>query len=122
MNDDAKYFFFLSGFIGFIFFYGFSLFLNHDFLESLIYGSIGSLFLSFSWRMLLSSALKKLQCSRESVIGNGVDESEILKKGSSQSPDGSNSSSEIVNSTTRANMEASSTRKNITSVGNSLRK
>ena len=122
MNDDAKYFFFLSGFIGFIFFYGFSLVLNHDPLKSLIYGSIGSLFFSLSWRMLLSSALKKVQCTRESVIGNGLDDSEILKKVSIQSPDGSASSSELVSSTARANMEASSTRKSLTSAGNSLKK
>jgi hypothetical protein len=122
MNDDAKYFFFLSGFIGFIFFYGFSLVLNHDPLKSLIYGAIGSLFFSLSWRMLLSSALKKVQCTRESVIGNGLDDSEILKKVSIQSPDGSASSSELVSSTARANMEASSIRKSLTSAGNSLKK
>jgi len=122
MNDDAKYFFFLSGFIGFIFFYGFSLVLNHDPLKSLIYGAIGSLFFSLSWRMLLSSALKKVQCTRESVIGNGLDDSEILKKVSTQSPDGSASSSDLVSSTARANMEASSTRESLTSAGNSLKK
>jgi len=122
MNDDAKYFFFLSGFIGFIFFYGFSLVLNHDPLKSLIYGAIGSLFFSLSWRMLLSSALKKVQCTRESVIGNGLDDSEILKKVSTQSPDGTASSSDLVSSTARANMEASSTRKSLTSAGNSLKK
>jgi len=122
MNDDAKYFFFLSGFIGFIFFYGFSLVLNHDPLKSLIYGAIGSLFFSLSWRMLLSSALKKVQCTRESVIGNGLDDSEILKKVSTQSPDGSASSSDLVSSTARANMEASSTRKSLSSAGNSLKK
>lgn len=122
MNDDAKYFFFLSGFIGFIFFYGFSLVLNHDPLKSLIYGAIGSLFFSLSWRMLLSSALKKVQCTRESVIGNGLDDSEILKKVSTQSPDVSDSSSDLVSSTARANMEASSTGKSLTSAGNSLKK
>jgi len=122
MNDDAKYFFFLSGFIGFIFFYGFSLVLNHDPLKSLIYGAIGSLFFSLSWRMLLSSALKKIQCTRESVIGNGLDDSEILKKVSTQSPDGTASSSDLVSSTARANMEASSTGKSLTSAGNSLKK
>ena len=122
MNDDAKYFFFLSGFIGFIFFYGFSLVLNHDPLKSLIYGAIGSLFFSLSWRMLLSSALKKVQCTRESVMGNGLDDSEILKKVSTQSPDVSDSSSDLVSSTARANMEASSTRKSLTSAGDSLKK
>jgi hypothetical protein len=122
MNDDAKYFFFLSGFIGFIFFYGFSLVLNHDPLKSLIYGAIGSLFFSLSWRMLLSSALKKVQCTRESVIGNGLDDSEILKKVSTQSPDVSDSSSDLVSSAARANMEASSTRKSLTSAGDSLKK
>ena len=122
MNDDAKYFFFLSGFIGFIFFYGFSLVLNHDPLKSLIYGAIGSLFFSLSWRTLLSSALKKVQCTRESVIGNGLDDSEILKKVSTQSPDVSDSGSDLVSSTARANMEASSTRKSLTSAGDSLKK
>jgi hypothetical protein len=96
--------------------------LNHDPLESLIYGSIGSLFFSLSWRTLLSSALKKVQCTRESVIGNGLDDSEILKKVSTQSPDVSDSSSDLVSSTARANMEASSTGKSLTSAGNSLKK
>jgi hypothetical protein len=120
MNDDAKYFFFLSGFIGFIFFYGFSLVLNHDPLQSLIYGSIGSLFFSLSWRMLLCSALKKVQCARESEVGLNMDNSANSKLVSNQVA--STSSSDLVTSSAKANMEASSTRKSLTSIGNSLKK
>jgi hypothetical protein len=120
MNDDAKYFFFLSGFIGFIFFYGFSLVLNHDPLQSLIYGSIGSLFFSLSWRMLLCSALKKVQCARESEARLDPDNSANSKVASNQVV--STSSSDLVTSSAKANMEASSTRKNLTSIGNSLKK
>jgi len=118
MNDDAKYFFFLSGFIGFIFFYVFSLVLNHDPLKSLIYGSIGSVFLSLSWRIIFCSALKKVQCSRQSDVGINVAKSANSKEVSHQSEDAL--SSDLVTSSAKANVEASSTRKSLTSVGKSL--
>jgi hypothetical protein len=120
MNDDAKYFFFLSGFIGFIFFYGISLVLNHDPLQSLVYGSIGSLFFSLSWRMLLCSALKKVQCARDSEVGMNMDNSANSKAVSNQVVN--TSSSDLVTSSAKANMEASSTRNSLTSIGNSLKK
>ena len=64
MNDDAKFFFFLSGFFGFIFFYAFSIFLYRDAINSLVYGAIGSVFFSLLGRSLLISALRKVQTSR----------------------------------------------------------
>ena len=63
MNDDAKFFFFLSGFAGFVFFYAFSFFLNRDPILSLIYGSSGSLIFSLLGRALLISALRKIELS-----------------------------------------------------------
>lgn len=64
MNDDAKFFFFLSGFFGFVFFYAFSIFLNRDPVMSLIYGSSGSLFFALMGRTLLISALRKVQVAK----------------------------------------------------------
>ena len=61
MNDDAKFFFFLSGFFGFFFFYALSVLLNGDLIVSLVYGSCGSLFFSFLGRTLLLSALRSVQ-------------------------------------------------------------
>jgi hypothetical protein len=58
MNDDAKFFFFLSGFLGFVFFYAVSLMLAKDLVLSLVYGTGGSLFFSFSGRIILDSMLK----------------------------------------------------------------
>lgn len=106
MNDDAKYFFFLSGFVGFVFFFSSSLFLNHDPLGSLLYGSIGSLFFSLSWRTLLMSALKKVQFSKERQPNN---ESKANAVPASQSID--SESSEAVKSAMKANIEASSKKK-----------
>ena len=58
MNNDAKFIFFLSGFLGFVFFYSVSLMLARDLVLSLVYGTGGSLFFSFSGRLILDSMLK----------------------------------------------------------------
>lgn len=103
MNDDAKFFFFLSGFTGFVFFYSFSMILNRDPILSLIYGSSGSLFFSLLGRTLLISALRKVLVSRQ---GDEVNDEED-KKGTSDpnfySKDKNNS---LVNSSLKANKEA----------------
>jgi hypothetical protein len=106
MNDDAKYFFFLSGFVGFVFFFSFSLFLYHDPLRSILYGSIGSLFFSLSWRMLLMSALKKVQCSKENEP-NKMSKPQVLP--APQPVDRKNR--EAIKSAMKANIEASSQKK-----------
>jgi len=118
MNDDAKYFFFLSGFVGFVFFFSFSLFLNHDPLGSVLYGSIGSLFFSLSWRMILMSALKKVQFSKENEPNN------VSKPNAVPSPQSTDSdnNSEAVQSAVKANIEASSQKKAQPEFGDFLNK
>ena len=58
MNDDAKFFFCLSGFIGFLLFFsiGFALHGNASF--ALLLGALGCLFLSLSGRFLLGMVLR----------------------------------------------------------------
>jgi hypothetical protein len=57
MNDDAKYFFCLGGFIGFLLFFsiGFALHGNASF--ALLLGSFGCLLISLSGRFLLGLVL-----------------------------------------------------------------
>lgn len=57
MNDDAKYFFCLGGFIGFLLFFsiGFALHGNASF--ALLLGSLGCLLISLSGRFLLGLVL-----------------------------------------------------------------
>lgn len=57
MKDDAKFFFFIGGFAGFLVFYLFSSLICGDFLASLLYGSIGCVLFAMSGRALLGFAL-----------------------------------------------------------------
>jgi len=57
MKDDAKFFFFLSGFIGFVVFYLLSSLIYKDFIHSLLHGSVGCVFFATSGRFLLGFAL-----------------------------------------------------------------
>ncbi len=58
MNDDARFFFYLSGFLGFVFFFLFGLFSSKDLIHALALGTFGCLFFSVSGRFLLSFILK----------------------------------------------------------------
>ena len=58
MNDDAKFFFFLSGFLGFSFFYLSSCLLDSDPLLALFKGCLGCLVFGISGRFILGFALK----------------------------------------------------------------
>ncbi len=105
MNDDARFFFFLSGFFGFVFFYAISLFLNKDLVISLIYGTSGSLVFSFFGRILLASMLKKsrlgVEASKEQVNFGNQDETPA-----NPLPD---KNAGTIESSMEANMEAAST-------------
>jgi len=103
VNDDAKFFFFLSGFIGFVFFYAFSLFLYRDLVMSLVFGAIGSLVFSFFGRILLTSALRKVQNSQALVSPNSSTSHEIVA-GKSKTLSENNDS--VINSSVKANLAA----------------
>ena len=112
MNDDAKFFFFLSGFAGFVFFYAFSFFLNRDPILSLIYGSSGSLIFSLLGRALLISALRKIQLSTQSSGSSGEAKSIELSKNASGAKEKS-----ALHSSLSANQEAASNKpKNLKSL------
>ena len=57
MKDDAKFFFFIGGFAGFLVFYLFSSLIHGDFLASVLYGSVGCVLFAMSGRALLGFAL-----------------------------------------------------------------
>ena len=57
MNDDAKFLFFMSGFVGFVLFYISSNLIYGDLIHGLLHGSIGCVLFSISGRFLLGFAL-----------------------------------------------------------------
>ena len=57
MNDDAKFFFFLCGFIGFVSFFCLSFVLYQDFCKSLFLSSLGCVFFALIGRQMLRYAL-----------------------------------------------------------------
>ena len=57
IKDDAKFFFCLSGFTGFVIFFLFSSFLQKDTITALVYGTGGCLIFSIFGRFLLGFAL-----------------------------------------------------------------
>ena len=75
--------FFLSGFLGFVFFYSVSLMLARDLVLSLVYGTGGSLFFSFSGRLILDSMLK---AKLSSGISRQPSENEDKKRLSPSNP------------------------------------
>lgn len=103
MNNDAKFFFFLSGFFGFVFFYTFSMCLDRDPINSLIYGTAGSLFFSILGRTLLISALRKVQVSKGNI--GGV---ERVVTDADRNDNGDADDAKVLNSSLKANIEAAS--------------
>ncbi len=104
MNDDAKFFFFLSGFFGFVFVYSFSLVFKNDFIISLIFGSMGCVTFSLFGRFFLGQALKrvsKIPSASEEIADN-------LLSQVNQPENDSQERASVEQRATRANMEASS--------------
>tara|TARA_B000000441_G_C21615276_1_gene274166 strand:- start:244 stop:600 length:357 start_codon:yes stop_codon:yes gene_type:complete len=107
MNDDAKFFFFLSGFFGFVFFYFFSIFLNRDPILSLVYGSTGSLFFSILGRYLLISALRKVQTSQASLDNESPEDTAGSNTNYSS---GKEKNQDVLKTSLKANQEAASSK------------
>jgi|TARA_B110000495_G_scaffold129708_1_gene112872 hypothetical protein len=57
MNDDARFFFYLSGFVGFLLFFLLGILLTKDFLIALVQSSFGCLFFAICGRWILSFIL-----------------------------------------------------------------
>ncbi|OUU12728.1 MAG: hypothetical protein CBC00_01370 [Verrucomicrobia bacterium TMED40] len=85
MNDDAKFFFCLGGFVGFLLFFSISFALHGNATFALLLGALGCLLISMSFRFLLGLVLRGNQILK-------VDRSDQQKKGGS---------SEIVSKSTK---------------------
>ncbi|MBT3666459.1 MAG: hypothetical protein HN548_03185 [Opitutae bacterium] len=57
MNNDARFFFYLSGFIGFVVFFLMGIIISQDFIVALVQSTFGCLFFSLCGRFLLSFIL-----------------------------------------------------------------
>ena len=73
MNNDARFFFYFSGFIGFLVFFLMGIIISNDFIIALVQSTFGCLFFALCGRFLLSFILngiivesKKVQLNKES--------------------------------------------------------
>jgi hypothetical protein len=80
MKDDAKFFFFLAGFVGFVLFYLISSLIYKDFIQSLLHGSVGCVFFATSGRFLLGFALSSSRIQDASRQGESSSSPAISSK------------------------------------------
>ena len=66
MNNDARFFFYLSGFTGFLFFFFFALIISEDIIKALVLASFGCLFFSIAGRFLLGFILNSILLNSDS--------------------------------------------------------
>ena len=73
MNNDARFFFYFSGFIGFLVFFLMGIIISNDFIIALVQSTFGCLFFALCGRFLLCFILngiivesKKIQLNKES--------------------------------------------------------
>ena len=73
MNNDARFFFYLSGFVGFVLFFLLGTLISRDFVTALVQSAFGCLFFGICGRFLLSFILngiivesKEVQLNKES--------------------------------------------------------
>jgi hypothetical protein len=74
MNNDARFFFYLSGFIGFVVFFLVGILISHDFIIALVQSTFGCLFFALCGRFLLSFILNGIiveSISRNKKIETG---------------------------------------------------
>ena len=74
MNDDARFFFCLSGFVGFTIFFVLALALHNNASMALLHGSLGCMLFSICGRFLLGLLLRANLLARDVVLsrdGNG---------------------------------------------------
>mgnify|MGYP001288922799 FL=1 len=57
MNNDARFFFYLSGFVGFVLFFLLGTLISRDFVTALVQSAFGCLFFGICGRFLLSFIL-----------------------------------------------------------------
>lgn len=86
MNNDARFFFCLCGFAGFVLFFSLGWILTGNAFDALLRGSIGCLVLGVGGRILLGTVLRSLLASTSSLGEEG---------GANSSSHGNNRPSEI---------------------------
>lgn len=82
MNDFAKFFFCISGFLGFVLFFLLALLIYSDASQALFYGATGCLLFSMSGRFLLGFALKGIVAQGNASPRNLESEDFVEKKSS----------------------------------------
>lgn len=87
MNDDAKFFFCLCGFIGFILLFLSTFFVHGDAILALVYGAIGCLLFSLFGRALLGVALQGTIKKPSMTVPKGESESFDLSDRDNNSPE-----------------------------------
>ena len=75
MNNDARFFFCLCGFAGFVLFFSLGWILTGNAFDALLRGSIGCLVLGVGGRILLGTLLRSLLENTSSVEEGGANSS-----------------------------------------------
>jgi hypothetical protein len=83
MNNDARFFFCLFGFVGFVLFFSFGWILTGNAIDALLRGSIGCLVLGVGGRILLGTLLRSLVANPSSIRDGGPNPSGHVASGTS---------------------------------------
>ena len=70
MNNDARFFFYFSGFIGFLVFFLMGIIISNDFIIALVQSTFGCLFFALCGRFLLSFILNGIIVESNEVQQN----------------------------------------------------
>ena len=70
MNNDARFFFYFSGFIGFLVFFLMGIIISNDFIVALVQSTFGCLFFALCGRFLLSFILNGIIVESNEVQQN----------------------------------------------------
>ena len=84
MNDDARFFFCLSGFVGFTIFFVLALALHSNASMALLHGSLGCMLFSICGRFLLGLLLRANLIARDTGVSQSHNGSSIDDLSSSQ--------------------------------------
>jgi hypothetical protein len=84
MNNDARFFFCLCGFAGFLLCFSFGWILTGNAIDALLRGSIGCLVLGVGGRILLGTLLRSLVANASSIGARGQNPSGHVANGTSE--------------------------------------
>jgi hypothetical protein len=108
MNNDARFFFCLCGFAGFVLFFSLGWILTGNAFDALLRGSIGCLVLGVGGRILLGTLLRSLVENASSAGDGGLNSSGHVANGTSEIANSDPTSEELaVQASAQATSEAS---------------